>query len=484
MSGGILGTHDLTGGVTQSIYACDTDQFTTTSLSLCNRHNVSVNVTVAITDVENVIESAMYIEYETELKPKGVLERSALIVPEGKFLTVLSSHSNVSAVAWGLKAGEEVSIDAITDATDSVGPVWVTPAVFETELLDFQYYLEATDPGNVTYTVTSGTLPTGVSLSLDGILSGNLITSPGAVAITFTATDESGNTSDLVATVAFGGIASGGTKIKADGYTIHIFNSNDDFVLNGDKDVELLMVGGGGGGGGDNSGGGGAGGVIYYGAESPAVAASLTLTAGTYPVVLGAGGSGSPAVNTQASNGGNTTFNSLTALGGGYGGTGDGGTGYNGNAGGSGGGGASEGTSGTAGAGNQPSTLGFGNAGGNSANGAGGGGGGAGGVGQAGNVRGGQLGGDGGAGVQYSISGEATYYAAGGNGGNENGVFNQRPKVNGIGGQTNPDGSGTVDAVDGSGSGGGGVTHTAAAQSAKGSYGSYGGRGIVIIRYT
>lgn len=30
----------------------------------------------------------------------------------------------------------------------------------------------------------------------------------------------------------------------------------------------------------------------------------------------------------------------------------------------------------------------------------------------------------------------------------------------------------------------GGVTHPAAGQSAKGSYGSYGGRGIVIIRYT
>ena len=198
---GILGTHDLTGGVTQSIYACDTDQFTTANISLCNRHNVAVKVTLAITDAENAFAAARYIEYETELKPKGVLERTAVIVPEGKFLTVLSSHNNLSAAAWGIRAGNTVSVSAITDATDAVGPVWVTGTQIELAYNEFNdIELDATDPGFVTYSVQSGTLPTGMSISYNGFLRG-IPTVPGEYAVTIRATDESGNTSDLVATL-------------------------------------------------------------------------------------------------------------------------------------------------------------------------------------------------------------------------------------------------------------------------------------------
>ena len=290
-----------------------------------------------------------------------------------------------------------------------------------------------------------------------------------------------------VKTVGQGIVAVGGTETSVGGYKIHTFNytgSNQTFTVSNGGNVEMLVVAGGGGGGGDNSGGGGAGGLLYYGAEAPNAGSFITVEPGTYNINVGAGGSGSPAVNTVASNGGNTTVSgpgvSITANGGGLGGTGNTAAEHNGGSGGSGGGGAAEGSVGTGGNG----TGGQGNNGGGGSNGAGGGGGGAGAAGQAGNVRGSQLGGDGGAGLQYSISGSAQWYAAGGNGGNENSNYNQRPRVNGIGGQTNSSGStACVDAVDGTGSGGGGVTHTTSAQSAKGSYGSYGGHGIVVIRY-
>ena len=290
-----------------------------------------------------------------------------------------------------------------------------------------------------------------------------------------------------VKTVGQGIVAVGGIETSSGGYKIHTFNytgSNQTFSVSTGGNVEMLVVAGGGGGGGDNSGGGGAGGLLYYGAEAPNAGSFITVAPGTYNINVGAGGSGSPAVNTPASNGTDTTVSgpgvSITANGGGLGGTGNTAAEHNGGSGGSGGGGAAEGSVGTGGNG----TGGQGNNGGGGSNGAGGGGGGAGGVGQAGNVRGSQLGGDGGAGLQYSISGSAQYYAAGGNGGNENSQFNQRARVSGVGGQTNSSGStGTVDAVDGTGSGGGGVTHSTSANSAKGSYGSYGGHGIVIIRY-
>lgn len=290
-----------------------------------------------------------------------------------------------------------------------------------------------------------------------------------------------------VRTVGQGIVAVGGIETSVGGYKIHTFNytgSNQTFTVSNGGNVEMLVIAGGGGGGGDNSGGGGAGGLLYYGAEAPNAGSFISVSPGTYNINVGDGGSGSPVVNTPASNGGDTTVSgpgvSLTANGGGSGGTGDSAAMHNGGSGGSGGGAANEGSVGTAGSG----TGGQGNSGGGAAGGAGGGGGGAGGVGQAGNVRGSSLGGDGGAGLQYSISGSAQWYAAGGNGGNENSVFNQRPRVNGVGGQTNSSGtSGTTDGVDGTGSGGGGVTHSTSVQSPKGSYGGYGGHGIVIIRY-
>jgi len=232
-------------------------------------------------------------------------------------------------------------------------------------------------------------------------------------------------------------------------------------------DAEVLIVAGGGGGGGDNSGGGGAGGVLQE---------TVTLSQQSYDIVVGAGGAGAPQVNTLGSSGQDSSAFGFTAIGGGRGGTGNSGM-YNGASGGSGGGAAAEGTNGSGGSG----TSGQGNRGGDGRGGdAGGGGGGAGGPGQNGDARGNQLGGDGGQGVNLDFDGTARWYAAGGNGGNQNGVYNSRPAVNGIGGRTNTSGSSRATAgAANTGSGGGGVTWTAP----ENPLGGAGGSGIVIIKY-
>jgi len=97
------------------------------------------------------------------------------------------------------------------------------------------------------------------------------------------------------------------------------------------REVEVMVVGGGGGGGMDMGGGGGGGGVVYQ--------PNYKVTPGTgYTVTVGAGGYGAPAGGTnrtdgvgpqpgshqftvRATNGGNSAFGSLVALGGGYGGS-------------------------------------------------------------------------------------------------------------------------------------------------------------------
>jgi len=160
--------------------------------------------------------------------------------------------------------------------------------------------------------------------------------------------------------------------------------------------VDYLILGGGGGrgAGGGGDAGGGAGGLLQ--------GSSYTLPVGTHAIVVGATGA-------TSTNGGDSSFNGLTAIGGGAGG--DAGAGAdNGNSGGSGGGGGGSsgfGSSGVGGAG----TVGQGYAGGNGVDTqGGGGGGGAGGVGK---DAGPPFDGAGGPGVSSSITGSAVIYGAG-----------------------------------------------------------------------
>ena len=94
-------------------------------------------------------------------------------------------------------------------------------------------------------------------------------------------------------------------------YTIHTFLTSGTITTSAKIDCEVLLVAGGAGG---ASGGGGAGGVLY--------SAHLTLPAGTYNITIGDGGEGGDGYTGSAvpTNGGDTVFFTLTAIGGGHGG--------------------------------------------------------------------------------------------------------------------------------------------------------------------
>ena len=106
--------------------------------------------------------------------------------------------------------------------------------------------------------------------------------------------------------------ASGGDIIQTDGtYWYHAFLSSGTFTPAKGLSCDVLVVAGGGaGGGGGSSGGGGAGGLLAFTSQA------LTTSANT--VTVGAGGAGSFA--SAPTNGGNSSFGSLTAaVGGGFG---------------------------------------------------------------------------------------------------------------------------------------------------------------------
>ena len=283
---------------------------------------------------------------------------------------------------------------------------------------------------------------------------------------------------------------SGGTKTTAGGYTYHTFTSTGNFVNSiSSLSVEFLLVAGGGGGGsGDDGFGGGTG-----GGAGGAIDGTATLNAGTFQAVIGAGGGGGKRTAIAGSNGGDSTFNGNTAVGGGRGsdagtthpgGVGSGGDIPNGFSGGSGAGGFRAGNpgAGTAGQGNAGGYGGGYNVGSPEAAGGGGGGG----KGSAGGNAGAGNGtaGNGGSGINWKSLG--TTYAGGGGGGGDD-----------SGSGTGTRGTGTDGGGDGTNAGtqsnnsnhapanrGGGGGGTGANVGSNVYYqGSNGGSGICIIRY-
>jgi len=110
-----------------------------------------------------------------------------------------------------------------------------------------------------------------------------------------------------------GAAASGGVETLAGGYLIHTFNSTGTFTVTAPGIVNYLIVGGGGSGGGvgtaNGSGGGGGAGAVLQG--------TFLITAGTYPAVVGAGGPGG--YQARGQNGGASSINAISAIGGGGG---------------------------------------------------------------------------------------------------------------------------------------------------------------------
>jgi hypothetical protein len=262
-------------------------------------------------------------------------------------------------------------------------------------------------------------------------------------------------------------------------YRVHRFTSSGAFTVTNTSSnsfMDVMLIAGGGGGGSSSvncsNGGGGAGGLVYR--------QSMQIPVGSFPVVIGAGGLTATAnAAVQGTNGGDTTFMGLTAIGGGGGGAGSGVDGGRGRNGGSGGGG-SQPFSGPISTGLQPSSPsgGFGRNGGAANNSGpewgGGGGGGAGEVGQDGTS---VLGGRGGNGISLDIAGTFQHYAGGGGGANcGNPVCTMVP--GGLGGGGNASCQKGSDGGNGYGGGGAGTGWQSGWRG-----GGNGGNGVVIIKY-
>jgi len=336
------------------------------------------------------------------------LSPDSLVRNSSNLLTATYTASNLDSgnVPYTIKVTNGSGLSAqLTDAiTLDNSPVFTNAAdttftVNDANRTGYSADCGATDSDGdtITYSLSSGSLPTGASLN----------TSSGAV------TGASAVVSDTLSTFTIAAATTKSTvtrqfKINVLAPVSQNYTSSTTLTVPAGStfgNVQAWVIGGGGGGAGGTQGdmgfaGGGGGGLAKH--------TGLTLTAATYPITVGAGGAGQAGEGQPGSGGTASSFHTLTANAGAGGPTG---AGSSGGAGGTGSGGTTNGTGGAGGAANPTGQSGGnpGEAGGNGTNGAAGGGGGGNDASSNGQVNGG-VGGQG---------TSANYTGGGGGGGND-----------------------------------------------------------------
>jgi hypothetical protein len=401
--------------------------------------------------------------------------------------TTYNSLVQVTAVFSNLSPAYEPYDIKITNPSNLFGllpdafyindsPIWSTASgSLGSYASSVSIQLSATDDesNTITYSVTSGSLPSGLSLSSGGLISGTVTATPATYTFTVSASDGVNTAQTRSFSITAPAIITGGELTSDSTYYYRTFTGSGSLTTNLSLLVDYLLVAGGGGGGAYHSGGGGAGGYL---------SSSTTISPNTYSIEVGGGGAIGDAGSYEGTKGTDSSFNSLTSFGGGRG-IRQGSTTDSNHDGGSGGGAADNVSRAATGVVGQGYNGGYDSGGGNTYaySYATGGGGGAGGPGISPNTV--TTSGGGGPGLQW-VNG--SYYAGGGGGGNLSESAILTAGIGGIGGGGTSGlkaGGGTLhrglenaQGVENTGGGGAGNLYSLG--------GGSGGSGIVIIRYT
>jgi hypothetical protein len=192
---GVLGTWNLLANINQSIYYNNYDTASIVIVNLCNRGNTTATVRIAISSSLTNPSAAEWIVFDSELFPKDAYERTGIAVSPGKYIVVRSSNNETTAVCYGLTNRNS----PVSGIAQNLGnpPTWTTSAsqtVLSGQAVNLQLATTNELGETVSYSVSSGSLPPGLSLSSGGLLSGTVPTAgyPSADVVftpTITATD-------------------------------------------------------------------------------------------------------------------------------------------------------------------------------------------------------------------------------------------------------------------------------------------------------
>ena len=102
MATGRLGTADLSAVTLTTVYTVPATTFTVATVSVVNRSASAATIRIALASSASPTD-AEWLEYDVSLSPKGVLERTGIVMDTGKLLVVRSSATGVNAVVYGIE---------------------------------------------------------------------------------------------------------------------------------------------------------------------------------------------------------------------------------------------------------------------------------------------------------------------------------------------------------------------------------------------
>ena len=105
MATGRLGAANLSAATNTTVYDCPDSTFAVVTLSICNRSASAVTIQVAICTAITASspDPSEYLEFDVSVLPKGVLERTGIVMAADQRLVVRSSATSVNAVVYGIE---------------------------------------------------------------------------------------------------------------------------------------------------------------------------------------------------------------------------------------------------------------------------------------------------------------------------------------------------------------------------------------------
>ena len=194
----------LFGILPDALYVNNSPAWSTASGSL-GAFNEGQSVSIQLSASDQETQSLTYSVSSGSL-PGGLSLNSST----GAITGTLSSVSGDTVFSFSINAsdGANNSTRAFTISVNELAPVWVTSGTISTisNGSAYSYQLVATDDSGIspTYSIVSGTLPSGITLSSSGLISGttnSITTSTGNLSITFRATDANSKFTNQTLTV-------------------------------------------------------------------------------------------------------------------------------------------------------------------------------------------------------------------------------------------------------------------------------------------
>jgi len=102
MANGVLGANDLAAATDTIVYTVPADHFAVITINVVNRGASTATVRVALAE-NNTPSNAEYIEYEAQVLPGGVLERTGVVVEADRNVIVRASAASTGVMIYGLE---------------------------------------------------------------------------------------------------------------------------------------------------------------------------------------------------------------------------------------------------------------------------------------------------------------------------------------------------------------------------------------------